>query len=48
MKSQKISFILGNDLEYLKKILHLLVSNQECKEIFILFASCSMLTKCSL
>ena len=48
MKSQNISFLLGNNLEYLKKVLYLVVSNQECMEIFILFASCSMLTKCSL
>ena len=47
MESQNISFLLGNNLEYLKKILCLLVCHQECTKIFIPFASCSMLTKCS-
>ena len=45
MKSQNISFLLEINLEYLKKILCLLVSNQECAKIFIPFASCSMLKK---
>ena len=47
MKSQNISFLLGNNLEYLKKILCLLVCHQECTKIFIPFASCSIITKCS-
>ena len=45
MKSQNISFLLEINSEYLKKILCLLVSNQECAKIFIPFASCSMLKK---